>query len=143
VQLPPDYVFQLSLAGAWAAGYVGWAYLYYLLLDPMSRGLVGRALNVRIVWTCDARQYFQQGRYKNWHWGIADAPADRVVFIELVVRLLGAGVVMVAAGLWPIALLYLALVHHWAAPLTLYVCLLLAIPIFSIYWAGRYRPPMR
>src|SRR6266516_2933741 len=112
--VPPDYVRQLSVAVAWAAGYVGWTY--------------------------DARHYFQQGRYKWWRWGVADAPADRVAFTESIVHMLGVLIAMVSAGGWPIALMYLAVVRHWVGPLTGYACLLLVVPIFSIYWSGRYRP---
>src|SRR5437867_4304841 len=129
-------------AAAWIAGYLGWTYLYYRVLDPLIRGRLGRALGVRIVWTYDARHYWQQGRYKWWRWGVDGAPVDHVVFTEFIVHALSVGIVMILAGMWPIALLYLALVDHWAAPLALYACVLLAILIFAIYWAGRYRPPV-
>jgi hypothetical protein len=119
---------------------MAWTYLYYWVIDPALRDRVGRALGVRIVWTYDARHYLQQGRYKWWRWGIAEAPADHVVFAEFIVHALCVGIVMIVAGMWPVALVYIALVRHWTAPLTLYACLLLAIPIFSIYWTGRYRP---
>ena len=135
-----DYGFQLSLAAAWAIGYVGWAHLYYGVLDPAIRDRVGAALGVRVVWTYDARQYFQQGRYRKWRWGVAGAPADHVTFHEFLVHLSCLAIVTVVAGLWPVALLYVALVRQWAEPMTLYACVLVAIPIFSIYWAGRYRP---
>jgi len=138
--LPPDYGFQIALAAAWAAGYVGWAYLYYRALDPPIRARVGAALGVRVVWTYDARHYFQQGRYKWWRWGVADVPADRVVFTESIAHVLGLVIVTLLAGGWPIALVYLAMVRQWVGPLTLYACVLLAVPIFSIYWSGRYQP---
>lgn len=141
--MPSDYAVQLSLAAAWAAGYVCWTFFYHRVLDPVIRRRVGDMLGVEIVWACDARQYFQRGRYKRWHWGVADAPVDRVVFTEFIVRMLCLAFVTVLAGLWPIALLYVALVRRWASPLTLYACVLLAIPMFSVYWGGRFRPPVR
>ncbi len=143
MQVPADYASQLAVAAAWGAGYVAWAYLYYRAIDPTIRDRVGRALGVRIVWTFDARHYLERGRYKTWRWGVADAPADRVAFAELLVHISCLAIVTVLCGVWPIALLYLALVRHWAGPLTLYVSLFLAIPIFSIYWSGRFRPPVR
>jgi hypothetical protein len=140
VERPPDLVFQLSLASAWVAGYVGWSHLYFLTIDPVIRRRIGTALGVRIVWTYDARQYFQRGRYSRWRWGVTDAPPDRVVFSELIVHVLCVVIVNVLAGLWPVSLLYFALVRAWPGPLVLYPCIILAVPIYSIYWTGRYRP---
>src|SRR5437016_13733002 len=112
--LPADFVFQLVVAAVWTAGYLAWTFLYFRVIDPAIRDRVGRALGVRIVWTYDARHYLQRGRYKWWRWGVAGAPADHVVFAELIVHVLCVAVVMIAARMWPIALLYLALVRPWA-----------------------------
>ena len=131
----------MTFAIVWLVGYLLWTDLYFRLIDPAVRELVGRALGVPIVWTYDARHYLQQGRYRSWRWGVAGAPADQVLFVELIVHALCAGIVMILAGMWPVALLYVAMLRHWAAPLAIYACTLLAIPIFAIYWSGRYRPP--
>jgi hypothetical protein len=135
-----NYLQQLLFAAAWAAVYVAWSYLYFRALDPIARRVTGNALGVRIVWADDARQYFVQGRYRRWHWGIADAPADYVSFVELLVQMAEVAIVNVLAGLWPVAILYAALVTGWPGPIAAYLGVLLAIPIYSIYWAGRYRP---
>jgi hypothetical protein len=140
VNWPPDLVLQLSLGCAWLAGYVGWSHMYFRVMDPVIRRRIGAALGVRIVWSYDARQYFQQGRYKRWHWGVADAPPDHVVFVELIVHVLCVAIVNVLAGLWCVSLLYVALVRRWPGALALYPCIILAIPIYALYWSGRYRP---
>jgi hypothetical protein len=79
-----------------------------MAIAPVIRRHIGTALGVQIVWSYDARQYCQQGRYRRWHWGLADAPTDRVVLAELIIHLLCIVVVNVLAGLWPVLLLYFA-----------------------------------
>jgi hypothetical protein len=129
-------------AAAWALGYVLWSYAYYQLVDPLARRRIGARLRVRIVWAYDARQFLSRKTYRRWHWGLANASPESVAFNEFVVQILCVAIVNIIAGTWPAALLYVALTRHWVGPIAVYICAVLTIPIYSFFWAGRYRPPL-
>lgn len=118
-----------TFAVAWPAAYFVWTFVYFKLVDPTLR----RVMGADVIWTYDARQYFARGRYRRWHWGIRNAPADEVQFREFVVDMLGVVIVNVIAGAAPVATLFLL------PPLAMYVCLFVAIPIYAVWWSGRYR----
>ena len=132
----------IAFALLWLAGSIAWPYLYYRALDPLARRTAGALLGARVVWTHDARQYFGPGRYRRWRWGIVDAPADEVTFVEAITHALSLVVVNVVAGLLSPAVLFAAMYAKWLPPLVLYPLLFVAIAVYAIYWSGTYRPPL-
>lgn len=129
----------MHFAAVWLAASIAWPYLYYRVLDPLLRALLSRRVGAPVIWTNDARRYLVTGRYTRWHWGIAGAPADHVTFAEGLVNAACVAIVNILAGLVLPAILFLSLgsVGMYAYPL-----FFLAIPIYAIYWSGRFRPPL-
>ena len=136
---------QIMFAIGWTVGYVLWARAYYRTIDPLLRRRLGTWLGVQIIWT------FRQGssgsplhfgpRYATWMWGIA-APQSHRLLADMQVYVLFVLIVPVLAGLWPVALLLLVFLGtDILHPLVALPLLFLVIPIYAIYWSGRYAPP--
>jgi hypothetical protein len=129
----------MLFAAVWLAASIAWPYLFYRAVDPLMRALVTKRVGAPVVWTNDARRFLVTGRYHRWHWGVAGAPSDHVTFAEGMVNAACVVAVNIVAGMILPAVLFLSLgsVGVYAYPL-----LLLAIPIYAIYWSGKFRPPI-
>jgi hypothetical protein len=134
---------QIAFTIGWTAGYVFWSRVYYRSVDPLLRMLIGAWLGVRISWVY---RHGTQGvplrfgpRYAMWTWGTTD-PQARGIGRESLVYLIYIIVVPLLCGLWPVALLLLIMVGtRWLHPLVVLPLVFLVIPIYSIYWTGRYQ----
>jgi hypothetical protein len=136
---------QIAFAIGWTAGYVLWSRAYYRTVDPRLRALIGEWLGARLGWVhrqgTGGRPLRFGPRYATWTWGIAD-PHARTAVNDSLVYVLYVLIVPVLAGLWPVALLLgLVLGMRWLHPLITLVLLFAIIPIYSLYWAGRYQVP--
>jgi len=132
---------QMIFAVAWTAGYVAWSLLYYRVFDRVVRNAVGALVGTRVVWVYRKGSLYASPLsftlpYSRWSWGAADRESargkDAVVYILCVV------LVYVVAATWPVAILLGALFSKWLHPLIALPLLFLAIPIYSIWWSGRY-----
>lgn len=136
-------ILQIVFAVGWTLGYVWWSRAYFRAVDPRVRARIGAWLGVRLCWVHRSGTHGDPlrfgPRYATWSWGIADAQARSVVTDSLVYGL-WLLVVPVLAGLWPVALLLIVFLGtRWLHPLIALPLIFAIIPIYSIYWAGRYR----
>ncbi len=138
VRLAPQIVFAIG----WTMGYVIWSRAYYRILDPYLRRRASELLGVPIVWA------LRQGThnrplgfgplYDTWAWYIPDEHA-RTVAKDTMVYVLWLVAVPVLGGLWPVAVLLLVFLGtSFLSPLVALPLLFAIIPIYSIYWSGRY-----
>jgi hypothetical protein len=139
MSLPPVLVPQLAFAIVWTVGYVVWSLLYYRVLDPPIRRAVGAIVGTRVEWVYRRGSLYASPLsftlpYSRWSWGAADRPSakDAIVYVLCIV------LVFVLAGAWPVAVLLAALFSKWLNPFVALPLLFLAIPIYSIWWSGRY-----
>ncbi|HEV2722247.1 MAG TPA: hypothetical protein VG323_19670 [Thermoanaerobaculia bacterium] len=132
----------MTFAVLWTIGYVVWSLLYYRVLDPLLRRVVGAIVGTRVVWVYRKGSLYADPLsftlpYSRWSWGAADGENARAK--DAVVYMLCVVLVFIIAGLWPVAVLLAAFFSKWLNPLVALLPLFLIIPIYSIWWSGRYR----
>jgi ABC-type sugar transport system permease subunit len=142
-QLGARLVPQLAFAIGYVAVYLWWSRAYYRVVDPWIRERIGRRLGVKIVWI------FRKGnpsgeplsfrpRYSAWSWGVQD-DGGRTLLKDGLVYVLSIIVVSVVCGLWPAALFFAVFLGtHFLHGLVALPLVFITIPIYAIYWSGRY-----
>ena len=135
---------QLAFAIGYVVVYLWWSRAYYRAVDPWIRERIGQWLGVKIVWV------FRKGdpsgtpfrlRYNLWSWGI-QAEGGRPLIKDGLVYVLGVIVVYVLCGLWLPAILFAVFLgSDFLHALVALPLLFITIPIYSIYWCGRYELP--
>ena len=134
-------VLDAALGVAWIVGYVLWSRRYWRAIDPWVRRRVGRWVGAEIVWEYrernSGRAFDFRPRWGGWQWGVAGG-RDGALLQAGAVRIANV-VVMLVAGLWPIALLLYA--TAWArviAAVVAYPLFFLIAPLYVRYWHGDY-----
>ena len=139
VRLIAQMVFGLG----YVAVYILWSRLYYRLVDPVIRARIGELLGAKIIWVHrrgdpSGSEWNFRLRYNTWSWAIADE-RQRGTLKDGLIYVLWLLLVLVVFGLWPFTLfLFVFFGADFLHALVALPLLFITIPIYSIYWAGRY-----
>jgi hypothetical protein len=122
---------------AYLAGYLVLSMTYRRRWDARLRSALGRRLGADVAWThhagwADPFSDATSAAYEGW--GTDAGPVGR-----LVVHVAHLAVVVVL-GVGPIAVYLLATFAGLLHPLVAWIALFLFLPIFGLFWAGRFRP---
>lgn len=125
------------VTAAYLAGYLALSLTYQRRLDARLRAALGRRLGAGVAWThhagwADPFSNATSAAYEGW--GTDAGPVKRLVVTMAHLA------VIVLLGVGPVVVYLLAAVAGLLHPLVAWVALFLLLPIFGLFWAGRFRP---
>ncbi|MCU7722716.1 hypothetical protein ODJ79_03215 [Actinoplanes sp. KI2] len=125
------------VTAAYLVGYLALSLAYDRRLDARLRAALGRRLGADVAWThhagwADPFSDATSAAYEGW--GTDAGPVKRLVVSVAHLA------VIVLLGVGPIVVYLLATFAGLLHPLVAWVALFLLLPIFGLFWAGRFRP---